>query len=116
VTTRPSKYRNVRTEYDGRLYDSKAEAARARELDLLKEAGGIRHWEPQPKFRLGPDFTYRPDFIVWHNDGTTEVEDVKGTETPTFRKTRKLWAKYGPVDLCIRFHKHTERVKGRTNA
>lgn len=114
IGRKPSKYRNVRTEYGGRLYDSKAEAGRARVLDLLKSSGLIRDWQPQVTFRLGPDHSYRVDFLVWRPDGTTHAEDVKGADTPAFKRHRKLWAKYAPCELHVIYRRGTEVVPGGT--
>lgn len=105
-----SKYRNVRTEYNGRMFDSKAEAERAAVLDLLKTSELIRDWQPQVTFQLGPDHSYRVDFLVWLPDGTTHAEDVKGVETPAFKRHKKLWRKYGPCDLKVIYRKHTETI------
>lgn len=103
-----SKYRAQRTEYNGISYASKAEAARAMELDLLLRAGEIVDWVRQPSVCLGiPENIYRPDFLViaW-NDGSSDhkqvwYEDIKGMETPKFRRDKKLWKVYGRLPLHI---------------
>lgn len=60
-----TKYRAAPTVYGGVKYASKAEAARAAELDLLLKAGEIVDWIGQPTVRLGvPENVYRPDFLV----------------------------------------------------
>lgn len=91
---RQSKYGNTRTYYNGRTYDSKAEAKRAGELDILLRAGHIKSWEPQPKFEIVVNekkiCTYRADFKVEYPDGTTEIEDVKGVRTPVYKLKKKL--------------------------
>ena len=99
-----SKYRNVRTEYNGRTYASKAEANWAARLDL---AGDRWWWLPQVAFELG-DERYVVDFLVfgrWREGGRNfwdvVAHDVKGFETPKFEKIRKLWAKYGPCPLVV---------------
>jgi hypothetical protein len=100
--SRPSKYRSERVEYDGLLYDSRAEAARARELDAQRAAGVIRGWIRQVPFRLGvPENVYRVDFLVFHLDGTVHAEDTKGHRTDKFNRDVKLWARYGPCELHI---------------
>jgi hypothetical protein len=104
---RPNKYRNVKRSYDGRLYDSRAEAERASQLDLLRSAGEVIWWIPQVTIELG-DVKYRIDFLVavdrgeWGR-GIVEVhaEDVKGFETARFRLVRRLWPKYGPFGLHV---------------
>lgn len=111
IKRKPSKYRNVRTEYGGRAFDSKAEAERARVLDLLKQSGLVRDWQPQVTFQLGcPENRYRVDFLVWLPDGTTQAEDVKGVETAAFRRHRRLWLKYGPCPLHVIHRKDTEII------
>lgn len=96
------KYRANPTTYNGRRYDSKAEAVRAEDLDLLLSARQILYWQPQPTFFLGcPENVYRPDFLIWNMVGGTWVEDVKGFETPAFKKNKRLWAKYGPCPLIV---------------
>lgn len=105
------KYNNIRTEYGGRTYASIAEAQRARKLDELLETSEIRHWEPQPKFHLGcPENVYIADFVVWHHDGTTHVEDVKGAESPKFRRDKRLWSRYGPCNLHIIKRNHLAEI------
>lgn len=125
-SARRSKYRNVRTEYNGRVYDSKAEAARARELDEMVKEWIVLWWLPQPTFRLGcHENVYRPDFVVVQPiglafPGTEKVrihaEDVKGTETPKFRRDRRLWKRYGPFPLWIIKGDNIEIVEPEINA
>lgn len=96
------KYKNEPTEYRGRKYASKAEAARAAELDLLVRAGEIRAWQPQVLFRLGSDENrYQCDFLVWHNNGSTHAEDVKGRETEKFAADKRRWTNHGPCPLYV---------------
>jgi len=99
---KPHKYLAKRTVYNGVSYASKAEAARAAELDLLVKAGEVLLWIGQPKFRLGcPENIYIADFLVWEKDRLVHVEDVKGVATAKFRRDKRLWAKYGPCQLWI---------------
>lgn len=91
--------RHART-YNGVVYASKAEMRRAVELDLLLKAGQIRSYRRQPLYQLGADFHYRADFEVMRHDGV-HAEDVKGFETREFRRVKRLWRKYGPVNLVI---------------
>lgn len=101
-----SKYGNHKTEFNGRTYDSKAEARRAQELELMQAAGEISDLEYQPAYELhacadgntngitrswypAKVGVYRADFrYVVARDayyggkrvaaGTVIVEDVKG--------------------------------------
>jgi len=94
-TPKRSKYGNVRTEYRGRVYDSKAEARRAAELDKLVPAE-IVAWFPQVTFNLPGGIRYRCDFLVILPDGTWRAEDVKGKATDVYKLKRKLFKeRYG---------------------
>jgi hypothetical protein len=97
-----SKYRNVRTEYNGVGYSSKAEAKRAAELDFLMAAGEIKFWIGQPTFRLGCALNvYKPDFLVVDPTGGVWCEDVKGVRTAKFARDVRLWRRYGPCPLHV---------------
>lgn len=102
ILKKPHKYHATRTEYNGRLYDSKAEALRAKQLDDKKNMGLIIDWTPQVTFLLGiPENKMRVDFVVWNLDGTAHVEEVKGAWTSKFRRDYKLWKRYGPIPLHV---------------
>ena len=114
---RPHKFNAMPTVYNGVRYASKAEAARAVELDALQARGTIDFWIGQPLFRLGcAENTYRPDFLVYaesYIDDPIWAEDVKGMETPAFRKNKRLWKAYGPCPLrIIRGGKCVETIEG----
>lgn len=107
------KYNNRPTTIDGIRFDSKAEAARYRELAILARAGEIEELELQPSFTLVPAFrdaagrkhravTYTADF-AYTVDGQRVVEDVKGgraTKTQAFRIKWKLAIRQNP-SLCF---------------
>lgn len=90
-----NKYRSVSSTYNGIQYHSKAEAAYAAELDLRKKAGDIKSWERQVKCSIdvnGYHITnYYIDFVIEHNDGSSEYIEVKGFETEVWRLKRKLF-------------------------
>ena len=77
--------RNYWTEYGGRMYQSKAEATRAQELDMLISAGEVESWEPQVKYScdIGDKHicNYFADFVITYADGHQVVEDVKGRKS-----------------------------------
>lgn len=77
-----NKFNAKKTEYNGRIFDSKAEAHRAHELWLLKLAGEVTDVEYQPSFDCVVNgkkiCTYVADFRVTYKDGHVEIEDVKG--------------------------------------
>ena len=114
ITVKPREQRT----YNGVLYASKAEAIRAQELDLLIRSGDVVFWIGQPLFRLGcEENTYRLDFLVVGfaggiADGIADqdepyafscpwVEDVKGFETQSFKRHKRLWKAYGPCELRV---------------
>ena len=117
---RPHKYNATPTVYNGVRYASKAEAARAMELDLQITAGLIDFWIGQPIFRLGcAENVYRPDFLVVNYGAVGGAhsaiwaEDVKGMETAAFKKNKRLWKAYGPCPLrIIRGGKCVETIEG----
>lgn len=95
VLANPSnKYGAKRTEYNGRIYHSKKEADYAAELDLRVRARDIKDWVPQVPFKMVVNgeliCTYIMDFVLTHIDGTTELVEIKGKVTDTYRLKAKL--------------------------
>ena len=88
-----NKYRAVKTEVDGIVFDSKREAARYMQLMLLERAGKISHLELQPVYDCivnGKKIcSYKADFRYFTKTGNI-VEDVKGVKTPIYRLKKKL--------------------------
>ena len=101
-----SKYGAKKVTVNGITFDSRKEAKRYTELDLLKRAGKISGLERQVKFELIPSQRldgkvverachYVADF-VYEENGAKVVEDVKGFKTPEYIIKRKLLLKeYG---------------------
>ena len=91
-----AKYNNTKIRVDGRLFDSKAEAARWQELCLLERAGEITELERQVEYELIPKqkgeraVKYIADFRYVDHEGETVVEDTKGVRTPVYILKRKL--------------------------
>ena len=91
-----TKYNNTKIRVDGRLFDSKAEAARWQELQLLERAGEIAELERQVEYELIPkqkgerSVKYIADFRYKDHEGKTVVEDTKGVKTPVWIIKRKL--------------------------
>lgn len=84
---------------DGILFDSKAEAARWVELELLRRGGAVRFTLRQVPFHLPGGVRYVVDFAVFWADGSTTFEDVKGHVTELYRvKKRQVEALY-PVKI-----------------
>lgn len=106
-----TKYNARRTSVDGVNFDSKLEADYFIMLEEKLRTGQIRAFERQPVFLLQDSFKkngktfrkieYRADFKIIHNDGSIEIVDVKGYETPEFRLKRKLFEKRYPYTLTV---------------
>jgi hypothetical protein len=86
-----SKYGNKKTEYGGRVYDSKKEAEYAKHLDMRMKARGkdkVIKWTPQVKYPMVVNGVkicdYYLDFLVEYEWGV-EYIDIK----PIDRKTGK---------------------------
>ena len=95
---KPSKYHNQKTKtIDGIEHDSKKEALRWMELQMLQRAGEISDLRRQVTFELIPkqegeracnyiaDFTY-----VDRKTGRTVVEDAKGVRTDVYKIKKNL--------------------------
>ena len=100
-----SKYGNIKTEYNGVLYDSKAEARRAIELDVLLKAGDIENLRRQVPYPLMVNDkkigTYKADFVYFDKRKQKEVvEDVKGMVTAVFKIKQKILEANG-VEITI---------------
>src|SRR5437762_11247878 len=92
-----SKYHNRKTEFAGRVFDSRKEADRHQELLWMQQAGLIQDLECQPRYdlivnghKLG---FYRGDFR--YKEVATDsviLEDVKSpvTKTAVYRLKKKL--------------------------
>ena len=104
-----SKYNARRTEYNGIVYDSAAEARYAASLDLRVKVGDIKEWFRQIRYPLMVNGTkicdMVIDFKIHHaNRGALEVEfvEVKGCETDTYRlKLKLLKALYPNLRLTV---------------
>lgn len=88
------KYHAIKTEYKGVIYDSKFEAHKAFQLDMLQRAGLIKDVQRQVKFTLQDGFvnnkgekirpiTYIADFV--YIDVKTGEKIVLDTKSPATR-------------------------------
>lgn len=110
---RQNKYGNHKTKilFKGEevTFDSKREAARAKELELLEKAGEIIGLEIQVPYELQPAFRdkrgkkiaaikYVADFTYMTKDGDNIIEDVKSQATrndKVYKLKRKMMAYQG---------------------
>ena len=99
-----NKYGAKKTEYKGIIYDSKWEAHRAYELDMLERAGQIFDLRRQVRFILQEDYinnkgekvrpiSYIADFVYITKTGQKVVEDTKSpaTRTSEYRIKKKMF-------------------------
>ncbi len=96
-----NKYNAKATIYRGWRFDSKAEAEYAKVLDQQIETGHVHFWMRQVPFDITEDDRYKCDFLVFYTNGEVAAVDVKGVETESWRRTRRLWIKYGPMPLHV---------------
>ncbi len=93
---RISKYQNKKTEYNGIIFDSRKEAKRYWELEMMQKAGEISDLQRQvryeiiPKTALFKESVYIADFIYRDKKGNQIAEDVKGCRKGTAYEIFKL--------------------------
>lgn len=108
-----SKYHAKKVSIQGETFDSKREARRFLELQMMEKAGRISGLQRQKKFVLVPaqyepdtkgprggrikgkllerEVAYYADFVYWDEDAKEFViEDTKGVRTPEYIIKRKL--------------------------
>lgn len=86
-----SKYNANKVEVDGIKFDSQKEANYYNELKLRLSAGNIKGFCRQAEFVLANNVRYKADFIVFNNNGTTDIIDVKGFKTDVYKLKKKLF-------------------------
>ena len=91
VKNKKSKYNANKVEVDGIKFDSKKEADFYNELKLRLSAGDITGFCRQAEFVLAPNLRYKADFVVFNNDGTSEIIDVKGMQTQVYKDKKKVF-------------------------
>jgi hypothetical protein len=93
---RQNKFGNIKQSYNGGHYDSKKEANKAAELDMLKNGGAIKDWKAHVRLSLDVNdqhvCDYYIDFIVETNEGGYEYIEIKSpiTMTPVWKIKWKL--------------------------
>ncbi len=91
---------NIKTPYNGRIYDSKLEAKYAEKLDQDVRDGILLQVEPQAKFLLfvngQKDCVHFADFLVTYPNGKKEVREVKGKEEDKWLRKLSLFVENYP--------------------
>lgn len=94
-----NKFGAKRTEFKGKIFDSKFEAGIAAELETRKRAKDIKDYETQYRIEAWAyrsDGTraflvrHKVDFRIHHNDGSFELYEAKGVETTDYKWRRKF--------------------------
>lgn len=91
ASTKKSKYGAKRVEIDGIKFDSQKEANYYSELKIRLAAKDIKGFCRQAEFILAPNLRYKADFIIFNNDGTSEIIDVKGMQTQVYKDKKKVF-------------------------
>ena len=114
--TRANKQGSVWTEYNGRNYQSKLEAACALELDVLLKHGFIVGWIPQVPVPLSRDGKTKHliDFLVLYPENKYEFIDAKGQDRPEGRKNRNIVRSNNGIDIRL-VRKPSEVFNGALN-
>lgn len=86
-----SKYGAVKTQVDGHTFDSKKEAGYYNELNIRLQGKDIRGFCLQPTFILANGLKYKADFVIFNNDKTFEIIDVKGFKTKEYIAKKKVF-------------------------
>jgi hypothetical protein len=99
---KPSKYRAVKVEIDGVVFDSKKEGRRYQVLKAELDAGLISNMRVHVSFdlKIGDVLIcrYEADF-VYFRDGLRVVEDTKGMRTEVYKLKRKLMKALHDIDV-----------------
>ena len=107
-----NKYCNEKIIVDGIEFDSKLEARRWQQLNLLQKAGNIKDLRRQIKFELQPSYVkndkviksinYVADFVYYDlNKRGFIIEDTKGYKTGIYKLKKKI-LEYKYPDLEIK--------------
>lgn len=99
-----SKYKNIRLEMDGIMFDSKGEMNRYVALKIKQQAGVVQGLRHQVPFKLSINgqliCTYIADF-VYTEEGKIVVEDFKGVLTDVFKLKQKLMKAIYGIEILL---------------
>jgi hypothetical protein len=93
---RRAKYGNRKTTVDGQVFDSKREAQRWQDLQLMQKAGEIYDLKRQVRYKLDVNGVHICDYIadfvylVAIDNEQPVVEDAKGVRTREYRLKKRL--------------------------
>lgn len=97
-----AKYNNEKVEYEGKVFDSRREYNRYRELLILLKAGAIGQLRLQVPYELNEggthSYKYVADFVYMDSVAGEIIEDCKGFRTREYEKKSRLMKKiYGII-------------------
>lgn len=120
-----NKYGAKRTEFNGKIYDSKYEASVAQELETRKRAKDIKDYETQYRIEAKiyredgvHAFTikHKVDFRLHHNDGSYELLEAKGVETADYKMRRRcleqIWLPQHPDHIYTVVKQNNRKPRG----
>lgn len=120
IGKRHNKFNAKKTEFNGKIYDSKHEANTAASLEVRKKAKDIKDYETQFRIEAWAHretgekaflVRHKVDFRVHENDGSYTLLEAKGVETSDYTWRRKflehIWLPDHPD------HKYEVIKKGR---
>ena|SRR5436190_1429126 len=93
-------FSNIKTWWNGDLYDSRGESRYAEHLAWQVARGEIQKVERQVKFPLFENSVlvahHVVDFVVTNNQGKEEIHEYKGPETDKWRRKLELFVQNYP--------------------
>lgn len=119
VFRKRAKYSNKKTEADGLVFDSRAEAGRWLELRIMERQGMIADLQRQVRYELAPSVKFtgstraKPALCYWADfvyvdvaTGKKVTEDTKGVETEAYRIKKHLMLSIHGIEIL-------DRIKAR---
>ena len=102
-----SKYKNRKTEYAGRTFDSRLEARYAQTLESLRAAKDPEERVENVEYQVRYPMVYNSikicdyvcDFRVTYADGRVEVIDAKGVLTDVYKLKRKMMRAFHGIEI-----------------
>jgi hypothetical protein len=94
-----SKFNSKKTEYNGKIYDSKREANYAAKLDLEIKAGIVDYYHEQMPLRYIGGGCLKIDFIVFNSDKSVRYVDAKGKKTAMYMAKKRIVEATYPIKI-----------------
>ena len=93
------KFGAIPTIVDDIKFSSKKESKRYLQLKALKDAKQIIFFLRQVPFHLPGNVKYICDFLIFWEDETVTIEDVKGFKTPAYITKKKIVESIYPIKI-----------------